>query len=1501
MGVALAESKFAVRGDVAGFVGKLLAVLALMFLPASLPGVARADVVWADAPTGVAGLCYSGGPHAGCYSDSDTACKAEMADNGGTTYDGSYPTELSFQEQCEWHGGTTILPSVTVFHCASGYSIYGPERCSVENFKSGKCPTTAHPINILSGAKIFRDNDFTNTDGTFSFDRTFVSRPYGGLKSTAYYMNLPSLANWTSFFDISLHIGYDWSDGSQRIVTVEYPDGTAQMFQRQSDGSMAPYASSDQPIPDKDATVAFVGVWPTDLNSVRTASSQWTVRDKEGSLWTLQTWNAPNIGYSVARPISVQRRDGTTLTFTYDSNNALTTITDQNAKAVTLTWNMQSFTVRDSSGTPITTYNVPGNLAQVTLPGGYKVKYSYQDSTGAASLLFARRLVKVEYLDAAGVVQDSRSYDYGNVHFPTYITGIRDKDGTLRWQVTYDDVGRATVSQGPNGELSDTISYSGSGTTFSRTQTDALGRQTVYNFSRGSGDFAAKLTGINGLITTHCPASSTANTFDSNAYLATATDEEGRVTQYTNDTVGRPTSVTEAYGTAAARTTGITWNANFYDLPDQVTAPGLTTNYTYDSYGRVLTKTLTDTTTITVPYATNGRTHIWAYTYGTTGGALGKLVSIDGPMAGTGDLKSYSYTASGYLQTMTDDIGKVYTITAWDWRGAPATVVDPNGVSTTLTYDIRGRVLTTTIDPGANQSQYTFTYNAMGDVTKIRLPQGGFLSYTYDAARRLTAVGNEKGESIALVPDMAGNATRFIVKDAAKVSTLRQSIVFDELGRMIQILGAASTTPTNMAYDKVDNLASFTDGRGKTSTLGVDALDRVITATNPDSQSTQYAYAANDALTSHKDGRGIETTRVVDGFGQTIMETSQDRGINKYWYNNAGQLTKKIDGDVVESDYAYYGDGRLHTVTFPASAGETMTYNYDDVTGGNKGVGRLTSVSEASGTSALTYNNSGRIIKDIKVIQGKTYTLNYTYDSNRALASQTLPSGRVVTFTRNSEGRMTAITTQPTATGTASNVATAIAYQPFGPLASLTYGNGLALTRTYNLNGWLTRIEVKATGVTTLDLGYTYYDDGRLGEIDDNAATGRTVYITLSNSGRLTYAGGPWGNETFTYDAAGNRSGDFLTVGGTTTTTNAIINTARNRVIKTTNASGAIQRTLTYGFGGSLTTDAQTAGSTYDYTYNTRQRLVAVKKDGTTVSNYAYDFRNQRVARTLITGGASTYIHYVYDETGHMVGEYDGATGNVLREYIWLDDMPLAVVDSTSGTATTYYIHGGHLGEPQVMTDASKAKVWDAYVNPFGKATTFSSPTVNSDIRLPGQWYQAEAAVQGLNQNRFRDYDPTLGRYIEVDPMGIEGGQNPYAYVDGRPYDATDPYGLWKFTVQAGDGAASRTTIGYNCGQWSFGEYIGVGEGLSASLDLTETDATETSVDFGIAGNTTIPGVKIPYVKDLDFDYDFGSNDLSVSGPGVGPVGVSLSKNGLAPTLSAGESVFVGVGGTVNF
>jgi len=102
--------------------------------------------------------------------------------------------------------------------------------------------------------------------------------------------------------------------------------------------------------------------------------------------------------------------------------------------------------------------------------------------------------------------------------------------------------------------------------------------------------------------------------------------------------------------------------------------------------------------------------------------------------------------------------------------------------------------------------------------------------------------------------------------------------------------------------------------------------------------------------------------------------------------------------------------------------------------------------------------------------------------------------------------------------------------------------------------------------------------------------------------------------------------------------------------------------------------------------------------------------------------------------------------------------------------------YNDHLGTPQAMTDASGSLVWQADYKPFGEANV-PTETLLNNLRFPGQYYDAES---GLHYNYFRDYDPTTGRYVQSDPIGLGGGINTFAYVGGNPMRFSDPLGLAK-------------------------------------------------------------------------------------------------------------------------
>ena len=100
------------------------------------------------------------------------------------------------------------------------------------------------------------------------------------------------------------------------------------------------------------------------------------------------------------------------------------------------------------------------------------------------------------------------------------------------------------------------------------------------------------------------------------------------------------------------------------------------------------------------------------------------------------------------------------------------------------------------------------------------------------------------------------------------------------------------------------------------------------------------------------------------------------------------------------------------------------------------------------------------------------------------------------------------------------------------------------------------------------------------------------------------------------------------------------------------------------------------------------------------------------------------------------------------------------------------FLRSDHIGRPVFATDVSGVKVWTAAYLPFGgvRVSTGTPPTA----RFPGQWFQSET---GLHQNWMRDYDPTTGRYMQADPLGLVDGASVYAYARQSPGRYVDPRG----------------------------------------------------------------------------------------------------------------------------
>ena len=191
------------------------------------------------------------------------------------------------------------------------------------------------------------------------------------------------------------------------------------------------------------------------------------------------------------------------------------------------------------------------------------------------------------------------------------------------------------------------------------------------------------------------------------------------------------------------------------------------------------------------------------------------------------------------------------------------------------------------------------------------------------------------------------------------------------------------------------------------------------------------------------------------------------------------------------------------------------------------------------------------------------------------------------------------------------------------------------------------------------------------------------------------------------------------------------------------------------------------------FSWDALGRLRQVEANAVVLASYGYDSQNRRVRKTV---GANT-TYYLYDLENRLTAEISGS-GTVLREYIWLENEPLALREYELRPGLYFYIND-HLGTPQQLITADGTVVWQAAYLPFGEAQ-LRVGTITNNLRFPGQYYDAET---GLHYNWNRYYNPDTGRYLSPDPIGLEGGLNLYAYVENDPVNWMDPEGLEAIVV----------------------------------------------------------------------------------------------------------------------
>ena len=337
-----------------------------------------------------------------------------------------------------------------------------------------------------------------------------------------------------------------------------------------------------------------------------------------------------------------------------------------------------------------------------------------------------------------------------------------------------------------------------------------------------------------------------------------------------------------------------------------------------------------------------------------------------------------------------------------------------------------------------------------------------------------------------------------------------------------------------------------------------------------------------------------------------------------YTYDAANQLVSEARGmspsagcgsapGSARTSFGYDALGRLTSVNYPdASPDVSMTYDANgNLLTANRGVSAWTYV----------YDVMNQLVSETLVVDGRSYGTSYGYASDGRLSTQTTPAGRAISLAPDGHGRPTRASIGGV------NYASGAAYHPSGQLSSLSYGNGLSYSASFNARQQMIDLIVSRSGLNALDFSYNYDANGRVTLVTDHAVAGQNRSFGYDALGRLSTASGPWGAGSYTYDLLNNIRSKTLGPHTVEIDYNADNQVSRARDTR----DGNIWRLYGHDARGNVIDNAR-----LQFTYDRSDQPTAIS--GAATGSFAYDAHNRRV-KQVINGET---IYTVYSLSGQI-------------------------------------------------------------------------------------------------------------------------------------------------------------------------------------------------------------------------------------------------------------------------